>query len=32
MFEKVRLGLESILDRFEAGDIPEAIAYAFPHS
>jgi hypothetical protein len=31
MFEKVKLALQSILDRFEAGDIPEAIAYStFP--
>jgi hypothetical protein len=31
MIEKVRQALQSIIARFEAGDIPEAIAYStFP--
>jgi hypothetical protein len=31
MIEKVKQALQNILERFEAGDIPEAIAYStFP--
>ena len=31
MIEKVKQALQNILDRFESGDIPEAIAYStFP--